>query len=292
MKPLRIFISSVQKEMAVERAALRDFLRGDRLLRKLVEPVLFEDFPAAGIRPDFLYLDEAASCDLYLGLFGKDYGSEDDTGVSPTEREYDEAGHHNKPRFVFIKGGVDEKRHPKMEELIIKAGRQITRRRFHNQAELIGGVYAALVDHLEKAQIIRSGPFDAAVCAKAQLEDLDEERMVRFIRDARAHRNFALSATAPAFELLTHLNLLDEGRPTHAAVLLFGFQPQRFLVSSEVKCAHYHGTETAKPIPSLQIYKGTVFDLVDQAVDFVMSKLNLSVGTRASSIQAPSEYEI
>ena len=33
--------------------------------------------------------------------------------------------------------------------------------------------------------------------------------------------------------------------------------------------------EVAKPIPSYQVHKGTVFDLVDQAVDFVMSKLNL-----------------
>lgn len=29
MTPLRIFISSVQKEFAEERAALRDYLRGD-----------------------------------------------------------------------------------------------------------------------------------------------------------------------------------------------------------------------------------------------------------------------
>jgi hypothetical protein len=29
MKPIRIFISSVQKEFAEERAALRDYLRGD-----------------------------------------------------------------------------------------------------------------------------------------------------------------------------------------------------------------------------------------------------------------------
>ena len=38
---------------------------------------------------------------------------------------------------------------------------------------------------------------------------------------------------------------------------------QRFLMSSEVRCAHYHGTEVAKPIPSYQVYKGTVFELVD-----------------------------
>ena len=38
--------------------------------------------------------------------------------------------------------------------------------------------------------------------------------------------------------------------------------------------------------------KGTVFELVDQAVDFVLSKINLAVGTRALSNQAPVEYEI
>jgi predicted HTH transcriptional regulator len=44
-------------------------------------------------------------------------------------------------------------------------------------------------------------------------------------------------------EVLTHLNLLDDGRPTHAAVLLFGSKPQSFLLPTEVKCAHYHGIE-------------------------------------------------
>lgn len=85
---------------------------------------------------------------------------------------------------------------------------------------------------------------------------------------------------------MTHLNLIREGLPTHAAVLLFGSAPLRFLLSSEVKGAHFHGTRVAKPIPSYQVYKGTVFDLVDQAVDFVLSKINLAVGTREHSTQA------
>jgi predicted HTH transcriptional regulator len=93
-------------------------------------------------------------------------------------------------------------------------------------------------------------------------------------------------------EVLAHLNLLDKERPSHAAVLLFGKEPQRFLISSEVKCAHFHGVEVAKPIPSYRVYKGTVFDLVDQAVDFVLSKIDLAVGTRAHSIQAPVAYEM
>ena len=40
MNPLRIFISSVQKEFAREREALRDYLRGDPLVRRFFEVFL------------------------------------------------------------------------------------------------------------------------------------------------------------------------------------------------------------------------------------------------------------
>jgi hypothetical protein len=43
MSVIRIFISSVQKEFAEERKALRDFLRGDPLLRRFFDVFLFED---------------------------------------------------------------------------------------------------------------------------------------------------------------------------------------------------------------------------------------------------------
>ena len=61
---LRIFISSVQKEFAGERAALRDYLRGDALLRRFFEAFLFEEVPAADRRADDVYLDEVERCDV------------------------------------------------------------------------------------------------------------------------------------------------------------------------------------------------------------------------------------
>lgn len=292
MKQLRIFISSVQKEFAEERAALRDYLRGDALLRRFFEPFLFEETPAADRRADELYLDEVERCDLYVGLFGNEYGVEDAAGLSPTQREFDLATRLHKHRLIFVKGADDRRKHRSMQSLIRQAGAQVIRRRFVSAAELIAGLYAALVQYLERRELIRTGPFDSAPCQKATLADLNEERMAWFLRQARRARGFPLPEEATPQELLTHLNLLDDGRLTHAAVLLFGAQPQRFLPSSEVKCAHFHGTAVAKPIPSYQVYKGTVFDLVDQAVDFVMSKINLWVGTRAAGPQAPVAYEI
>lgn len=292
MSPIRLFISSVQKKFAEERAALRDYLRGDTLMRRFFEVFLFEDVPAADRRADEVYLDEVQRCDIYIGLFGNDYGFALIDGVSPTEREFDVATAAGKYRLIFVKGTSDANRHPRMRMLIGKAQDELIRKRFVTPAELVAGLYAALVEYLEQKELIRSGPFDAAPASKATLADLDEERIRTFVRRARSARGFPLPEEATTLEVLAHLNLLDDGRPTHAAVLLFGRHPQRFLISSEVKCAHFHGTEVAKPIPSYQVYKGTVFDLVDQAVDFVMSKINLWVGTRAEGPQAPVAYEI
>ena len=293
MNHIRIFISSVQKEFAQEREALRDYLHGDPLMRKFFDFFLFEDVPASDRRPDALYLDEVEQSDLYVGLFGNDYGTEDADGISPTEREFDQATASGVQRLIFVKGTNDNVRHPKMQALISKAQAGLIRKRFNTSEELVTALYTALVEYLDSKALVRSGPFDAAPCLKASLDDLDTERMTRFIRTARRARSFRLTEDTSPEELLVHLNLLnDDGKPTNAAVLVFGKTPQQFLISSGVKCAHYHGTEVAKPIPSHQIYNGTAFQLVDQAVDFVLSKIALSVGTRAESVQAPIAYEI
>ena len=176
-----------------------------------------------------------------------------------------------------------------MQALIVKAQAGLIRKRFGTEAELVAALYAALVEFLEVRELIRWGPFDASPCDRATLDDLDHERMTRFVRTARGARQFPLPEDTSPESLLDHLNLRKSGRLTNAAVLLFGRAPQRFLISSDIKCAHFHGTQVAKPIPSetAQVYKGTVFDLVDHAVDFVLSKIALSVGTRAQSVQVP-----
>ena len=91
MTPIRIFVSSVQSEFAEERNTLRAYIRDDVLMRRFFDVFLFEDAPAADRSPDHLYLDEVGRSDIYLGLFGHEYGSENGTGISPTEREFDHA---------------------------------------------------------------------------------------------------------------------------------------------------------------------------------------------------------
>jgi predicted HTH transcriptional regulator len=273
MKEL-VFVSSVQKELAGVRQAIRDFVRGDALLGKYFDVFLFEDLPANNQTPEQLYLGEVDRAGVYLGLFADEYGWEDDEGLSPTEREFDRATFKKKNRLVFVKGADDGRRHEKMKALIRKAERQLTRRRFLDTADLTGKVYASLIRHLEA------------------LRHIDQYAVASFIRRARHERQLAISPEAPLKDVLTNLNLLDGGKPTNAAVLLFAKDPQRFLPAVEVKCLHFHGTTVAKPIPSYKVFKGTLFEQVDEAVDFVMSKLNRAVGVRESGSAAPVDYEI
>ncbi len=291
-KSLLLFISSVQKEFAVERAAIRDFIQGDALLQRYFDVFLFEDLPASDRRADNVYLSEVDGCGVYVGLFGDEYGNEDAEGKSPTECEFDRATEKGKTRLIFVKGKDDKSKHAKMRKLIRMAGAQLIRRRFSEIPDLTAALYASLVEHLERIGELRTLPFDASACLRAKINDIPQNKITWFLETAKRERNYALAVRTGREKVLAHLNLLYDGQPTHAAILLFGGNPQRFLPTSEINCLHFHGTEVRKPIPSYQIFKGTAFDLIDQAVDFVLSKIARSVGTREQGPQAPVEYEL
>jgi len=290
---LRIFISSVQKEFAQQRLDLKAFLLGDAVLRRFVAEVfLFEELPASDRRADQVYLDEVKRCDIYLGIFGNDYGFEDQDGVSPTEHEFDHATRNDKPRLVYVWGTEDKERAPKMQALVRKASDELIRRRVDDMSALTAEIYSSMVEYLDRLGALRVPPFDTSACEGAGLKDLSRKRIDWFLETARRERGFPLKSNTTTQALLTHLNLLDNGKPTNAAVVLFGANPQRFHRTAETKCVYCHGTEYRRPFASQQIYTGDLFEQANQARDFVLGKINRAVGTRATSITAPATYEL
>ena len=290
---LRIFISSVQKEFQQIRSDLKAFLLGDAVLRRFVADVfLFEELPAVDRRADDVYLDEVKNCTIYLGIFGNEYGSEDTEGVSATEREYQYATQHRKTRLIYVWGMDDKNRSAKMVRLIHKAGSELIRRRVADVNALTSEVYASIVDHLDKLGALRVPPFDTSACHNATLQDLSAKRIKWFLETARRERGFPLKSNTSSKALLTHLNLMEGTRPTNAAILLFGSEPQRFHRTAETKCVRCHGTKYLRPFASQQIYTGDLFDQVDQARDFVLGKLDRAVGTRGTGSTASASYEL
>ena len=288
----KIFISSVQSEFSEERRVLTNYLTVDPLFRKYLDVFIFEDLPAQDQNPQTAYIDEVKKCDVFILLLGKEYGFEFEDGTSPIQREFNTATKNNKFRIAFLTNDKEYERKLKTNNLISQISDNIIYNTFSSSSELLSNVYSSLINFLSDKGELRNEPFDKSPNQNAELEDLSDEKIEWFIRRARAERNFPLSISDGKEKILTHLNLLNKGKVTNAAILLFGKQPQRFFLSSEVKCAHFHGTRVQKPIPFYQTYKGNLFELVDQAVDFVLSKIDLAVGTRARSIQVPTFYEI
>ena len=290
---LKVFISSVQKELAEERRAVKDFISNDPLLRRFIKDVfLFEDIPAGDRKPDDIYLSEVKKSDIYLAIFGNEYGWKNEDGKSPTELEFDHATTTHRERLVFVKGDDDKARDPDMVKLINKAGRQLTRRRFTDTPGLIREVYASLVESLEKRSLLRSTPFDDSVCEGATLRDIENAKVEDFIETAEAKGRLTLRGSRSPKAVLNNFNLLRDEKPTNAAILLFGKNPRRFFNNAQVHCFHFHGTEKRKPIASQQPYEGRLLEVIDQSVEFVLGKIDRSVGTRGKSTSAPVEFEV
>ena len=155
----KIFISSVQSEFAKERKALHEYILSDPLLGKFFDVFLFELLPALDQKADEVYLKEVEHCDIYLGLLGKRYGSENSEGISPTELEFNHAVKNHKTKFLFLTAHPALERHPKEKKFITKVERELIRKQFSTIDELKSAVYATLVRYLEEKRNYPDRPF-------------------------------------------------------------------------------------------------------------------------------------
>jgi predicted HTH transcriptional regulator len=132
-----------------------------------------------------------------------------------------------------------------------------------------------------------SDPFDSSACPAATLTDLSSDNIQRFLTLART-RGLPLPERATPREVLDCLNLVNQDRPTNAAVLLFGHHPQRFLPSAKIECAHFQQTTAGQP-QSQQICDGTLFEMMNLAMYFVLSRLSKASGAYEIPLEAVRE---
>jgi ATP-dependent DNA helicase RecG len=78
--------------------------------------------------------------------------------------------------------------------------------------------------------------WDERICEAASLDDIDEKKVRWFLKRAKYERRLDLDPEAPLREALGKLELLREGKLIYAAILLFGKNPQRFVIQSETRC--------------------------------------------------------
>jgi predicted HTH transcriptional regulator len=291
----KIFVSGVQKELKAERSASKEVISEMSLLQEYFSVFLFEDLPAKSKPAEKIYLEEVGRSNIYLGILGNEYGATDKTGLSATEREFREARKRQKEILIFIKGSDDKQREPQVQALLKEIKNAVSGccyKRFNSLAELKQLVTESLIDYLREQGKVGRNVFDQSLCEEAKLADLDPDKIKWFLHVANRKRSYPIDETTPIKDALVHLDLMKNGRLTNAAILLFGKEPQRFLIQAELKCIQVSGTEIEKPFASYQIYKGNMFDQINKAHAFVLDSIRQPVIQQEGTVQVKRPSEI
>jgi ATP-dependent DNA helicase RecG len=295
MKKYKVFVSGVQKELKNERRAVKDFILGNPLLREYFTVFLFEDIPAKSRPAQNAYIDEVRKCDIYLGIFGDEYGKTRKDNISATEKEFREARQRNRTILIYVKNEKSMKRHKRMSNLIKEAADPsigYIYKEFNTIQEFNNGIHESLVDFLRDEGIVGKTIFAQAVCEKASIEDIDESKIRWFLNRAQKRRKYPLDVDTPIMQVLTHLNLITDGHLKNAAILLFAREPHKYYLQSEVKCLQLPGTEVEKPFSSYHIYTENLFEQIDRAVAFVLDAIRLPVIQQSGSAAVSRPLEI
>ena len=187
---------------------------------------------------------------LYVGLFGNEYGFEDEAGVSPTEREFDRATAgeaapdlregRERPRTASEDGGARAKSRRRSSSA---AGSP--RARAHCGAVRESRRASRSTPVHDSHPALRRGGCPEATPGRSRSRQAGllpracagEAAVTRWRRDT------------PIETALAHLNLLDGGRRATPPSCCSAGARSGFCRRSEVKCLHFHGTEVASRSP-------------------------------------------
>lgn len=289
---LKVFVSSVQKELRAERQAIGSLLATDEFLRSCTVPRLFDEYPAPLQPNPKAYLELLRTCHVCLLVVGREYGRVLDDGLSATHQEYRLARELKLPTLVCVKGESGETREDRTLGFLqeIAADHQ-TYSRFGTTEELLRKVRDRLKEHIkatydsapapgQDAEAIQdrraASDFERRAVADLAVADLDLELARQMMAEAE-EADPARWSNEDVIRLLLSRGYLwwdapaGEHRPTIAGALLLAQQPARApeLIQARLQLeAFADDARNGEPVDG-QFVDACLPQAVEQTVSFI-----------------------
>ena len=283
----RIFISSVQKELELERAAVAGIFATDLFLLQHCIAVLFEKEPPPPRPSSMPYLEALRDCAVYVLLIANEYGrSEGD--LSATHHEYLLAQELRLPTIVFLKGATDTGRSSETLALIDEIKRAgHTYKRFHDREDLKPeilravmrtmadefGINASVAEVSEgEHQIEAASAFESAVLSDISVDLLDKDLVDVFNLRLAVTDDVDSLAVAEALHV-RGLAIRGEAQgkylATAAAFVLFGSRPAHRFPQCEILVDAYDESRiTGRPKGQLNV-NAPLLRALEQVLKFI-----------------------
>ena len=241
----------------------------------------------------FLYLKEVRDSNIFIGLIGASYHGKKsfEHGISATESEYLAAGEVGVERWMYVK--TCNARGKKESDFLMRVSKEVKHTAFNELNDLKTAVYLSMIEYLDSKGMIELGDFDKSVCFEMKKSDIDVKRVKWYLREMRERRRkAALPLKTSPIDLMTHLGLIKDEHFTWGAALLFSKNPQLWCYRATLKCTWCEGVEFTRPFLDTNKFEGNLFSLLEQGVDFVMSRISQSRGIRDHGSQVPFRNEL
>ncbi|MCI0552836.1 MAG: helix-turn-helix domain-containing protein [Anaerolineae bacterium] len=114
--------------------------------------------------------------------------------------------------------------------------------------------------------------WDKLPAAGASIDDLDLDGVKRYIDKANETRRRKIGNDENPLQVLEKLELIKDGVPTWAAILLFRKQPRRLLSQAAIHCGRFK-EETV--VVDDRMIEGTIIEQIDETMDFIRKNINV-----------------
>jgi ATP-dependent DNA helicase RecG len=133
--------------------------------------------------------------------------------------------------------------------------------------------------------------FDNQICKSARLDDIDRNKVIEFLKKAKAERGLDISPKLPFKEALMRLKFIQDRRLTNSAVLLFGNNPQDFFIQAEVKCVRFKGTGVTGTMIDMKDIRGNLIDQLIEAEKFIFDHISLTSWIEEGKLERQEKWE-
>jgi predicted HTH transcriptional regulator len=260
---LRVFVSSVQKELEDERLIVQNLVNTDPFLLAHCVPVLYELEPASPEKALEGCLRSLDGCQVYLLIVGVQYGTAVGE-MSITHAEYHRAKARGLPVLAFIKGERQVQREAGTVALLTDLDADgLKYKRFGNVIELQKEVRAALVkllrdrfgiaptsdENLIAEQTIEAtSAFESQSLARVRWQDLDQDVARRLVAAAEQRKPEEITGAdllsgAALRGLVWHEPASGEHYATAAGIVLLARDPSAVFPQCRILADAYRGAD-------------------------------------------------
>lgn len=265
----KIFLSSAMREFENERKYIKTEIEKDVVLNNFFEVFSFEETSASGKNPVEIYSHEVVNSDVYIGLIGSDYGNILESGISPTEYEYDLFNKAHNDALVFVKNR--ETRDGKVYGFIDKIADEHTYQTFNDLYELFDKVQRSLIDFLEK-NMVNYRAYDSQLLMDSSCDDVDMEAVEIFFRvcDNKALKDLRNTKGLDYVLSSIHAGEFHQGefKLNVAGALFFAKDISKFNIAHEVKMVKFVDSKTIDNVEKINSNKSLLKLLLEALIFF------------------------